>query len=59
MTLPNRPLVFRQHKDTFSFLSIHSDSQEVVSVVREELVLVAEISTKQIWCSMREIYNQQ
>lgn len=54
MPLSNRPL-FRQHKDTFSFHSIHSDPQEVGSVLPEEPVHVAEISSKQIWYPVREI----
>lgn len=59
MPLPNRPLVFRQHKQTFSFLSVHSDPQQVGSVAQEEpAVLVAEISSKQIWYPMWEIYNE-
>lgn len=49
MPLPSRPLVLRQHKETFGFLSVHSDPQEVRSVAQEEPpVLVAEISSKQI-----------
>lgn len=49
MPLPNRPLVLRQHKETFGFLSVHSDPQQVRSVAQEEPpVLVAEISSKQI-----------
>jgi len=49
MPLPNRSLVFRQHKETHRFLSVHSDPQRVRSVAQEEPpVLAAEISSKQI-----------
>ena len=53
MPLPNRPVVLKQHKEPFSFLSVRSDPRHVRTAAQEEPpVFAAEISSKQIWYHM-------